>query len=114
MESSVVMVVARPDVAAETLLAGGLPCPLCRGVLRPFGNGRTRTVRGIGTDTLTVTPRRARCADCRVTQILLPTALTLRRADSTEAIGNALVAKARRLRSPLTRRVRPGSSPEQP
>src|SRR6476469_8572754 len=94
MESSVVMVVARPDVAAETLLAGGLPCPLCRGVLRPFGNGRTRTVRGIGADTVTVTPRRARCADCRVTQILLPTALTVRRADSTEAIGNALVAKA--------------------
>jgi len=94
MESFVVMVVARPDVAAETLLAGGLPCPLCRGVLRPFGNGRARTVRGIGADTVTVTPRRARCADCRVTQILLPTALTLRRADSTEAIGNALVAKA--------------------
>jgi len=94
MESFVVMVVVRPDVAAETLLAGGLPCPLCRGVLRPFGNGRARTVRGIGADTVTVTPRRARCADCRVTQILLPTALTLRRADSTEAIGNALVAKA--------------------
>ena len=37
MQSSVVMVVARPDVAAETLLAGGLPCPLCRGVLRPLG-----------------------------------------------------------------------------
>jgi transposase-like protein len=63
-------------------------------VLRPFGNGRTRTVRGMGTDTVTVTPRRARCADCQVTQILLPTALTVRRADSTEAIGNALVAKA--------------------
>src|SRR6476619_4624877 len=95
MESSVVMVVARPDVAAETLLAGALPCPRCRGVLRPFGNGRTRTVRGIGADTVTVTPRRARCPDCRVTQVLLPTALTVRRADSTEAIGNALVAHAR-------------------
>ena len=44
---------------------------------------------------MTVTPRRARCADCRVTQILLPTALTVRRADSTEPIGNALVAHAR-------------------
>ena len=41
------------------------------------------------------TPRRARCADCQVTQILLPTALIVRRADSTEAIGNALVAHAR-------------------
>ena len=89
------MVVSRPEVAEQMLLAGELPCPQCRGVLRPFGNGRTRTVRGIGTDTVTVTPRRARCADCRVTQVLLPTALTVRRADSTEAIGNALVARAR-------------------
>ena len=63
-------------------------------MLRPFGNGRTRTVRGIGADTMTVTPRRARCADCQVTQILLPTALTVRRADSTEAIGTALVEHA--------------------
>ena len=72
-------------------------------LLRPFGNGRTRTVRGIGTDTVTVTPRRARCADCQVTQILLPTALTVRRADSTEAIGTALVARPRR-RTPFHRR----------
>ena len=86
--------VSRAEVAEETLLAGALPCPLCLGVLRPFGNGRTRTVRGIGADTMTVTPRRARCADCQVTQILLPTALTVRRADSTEAIGTALVEHA--------------------
>ena len=106
------MVVARPEVAAETLLAGDLPCPRCRGVLRPFGNGRTRTVRGVGADTVPVTPRRARCADCRVTQILLPTALTLRRADSTEAIGNALVAKAggAGYRSIATRFGRPEST----
>ena len=86
--------VSRPEVAEQMLLAGDLPCPRCRGVLRPFGNGRTRTVRGVGADTVTVTPRRARCADCRVTQILLPSELLVRRADSTEAIGNALVAKA--------------------
>jgi hypothetical protein len=93
------MVVSRPEVAEQMLLAGELPCPRCRGVLRPFGSGRTRTVRGIGNDTVTVTvtvtPRRTRCPDCRATQILLPTALTVRRADSTEAIGNALVAHAR-------------------
>ena len=63
-------------------------------MLRPFGTGRTRTVRSVGADTATVTPRRARCADCQVTQILLPTELLVQRADSTEAIGNALVAKA--------------------
>ena len=34
-------------------------------------------------------------SDCHVTQILLPTELTVRRADSTEAIGSALGAQAR-------------------
>jgi hypothetical protein len=94
METCAVMVVPCPERAEEILLAGDMPCPRCRGVLRPFGNGRTRTVRGVGADTVTVTPRRARCADCQVTQILLPTELLVRRADSTAAIGNALVAKA--------------------
>src|SRR5664280_1866578 len=73
----------------------GRPGPGVRGVLRPFGNGRTRTVRGVGADTVTVTPRQARCRDCSATQILLPTELVPRRADSTEAIGAALVARAR-------------------
>jgi len=41
---------------------------------------------------VTVTPRRARCADCSATQILLPTEVVVRRADSTEAIGIALIA----------------------
>ena len=44
----VVMVVASLQRAEEILLAGELPCPRCQGVLRPFGNGRTRTVRGVG------------------------------------------------------------------
>ena len=46
------MVVSRPEVAQRMLLAGDLPCPPCRGVLRPFGKGRIRTVRGIGADTV--------------------------------------------------------------
>ena len=33
-----------------------------------------------------------RCHDCSATQILLPTELIARRADSSEAIGNALAA----------------------
>ena len=88
------MVVASLERAEEILLAGDMPCPRCQGVLRPFGTGRTRTVRGVGADTVAVTPRRARCHDCSATQILLPTELMARRADSTEAIGNALAAKA--------------------
>ena len=81
------IVVVSLERAEQTLLAGDMPCPRCSGVLRPFGNGRTRTVRGVGADTVTVTPRQARCRDCSATQILLPTELVPRRADSTEAIG---------------------------
>src|SRR6476646_9671641 len=95
METCAVIVVVSLERAEQTLLAGDMPCPRCQGVLRPFGTGRTRTVRGVGADTVTVTPRRARCRDCSATQILLPTELVLRRADSTEAIGAALVARAR-------------------
>ena len=64
------------------------------GTLRPHGYARTRTVRRLGAATLPVTPRRARCAECGATQILLPGALSPRRADATEVIGHALVAKA--------------------
>jgi hypothetical protein len=51
-------------------------------------------VRGVGAQRVTHTPRRARSGDCGRAQILLPTELTVRRADTTEAIGNALVAMA--------------------
>ena len=50
------MVVASLQRAEEILLAGDMPCPRCRGVLRPFGTGRTRTVRGVGADTVTGDP----------------------------------------------------------
>jgi len=89
-----VIVVACPERAERILQAGNMGCPRCTGRLRPFGHGRTRTVRGRGTATLRVTPRRARCGDCGGTQILLPATLTVRRADSTEVIGAALAAKA--------------------
>src|SRR5664279_2578626 len=89
------MVVSRPEVAEQMLLAGELPCPRCRGVLRPFGNGRTRTVRGIGADTVTVTPRRTVSAVGSRIWVTRQSGQRVRRADSTEAIGNALVAHAR-------------------
>ena len=88
------IVVSCPQRAERILQAGRMSCPRCRGRLRPYGHGRTRTVRGVGGDSVRVTPRRARCADCLGTQVLLPTMLTVRRADSTEVIGNALAAKA--------------------
>ena len=94
METSSVIVVASASQAEQLLLAGDIGCPGCSAALRPHGHGRTRTVRGLGAQRVTHTPRRARCGDCGRTQILLPTELTVRRADTTEAIGNALVAKA--------------------
>jgi transposase-like protein len=89
-----VIVVSCPQRAEASLQAGAMRCPRCAGRLRPHGHGRTRTVRGLGADTLSVTPRRARCTECRATQILLPGALTCRCADSTEVIGHPLAAKA--------------------
>ena len=87
------IVVACPQRAERSLLAGAMSCPHCSGRLRPHGHGRRRTVRGLSDTRLSVTPRRAECADCGRTQILLSAALTARRADSTEVIGAALAAK---------------------
>jgi len=76
------------------------------------------TVRGIGADTVTVTPRWARGADCQVTQILLPTALTVRcaaidgggellvPADTAADHARARVEPPRRRRTGLPRSVR--------
>ena len=88
------IVVPCPQRAESSLRDGGMRCPHCQGRLRPYGYARTRTVRGLGSARLRVTPRRARCADCRATQVLLPGQLICRRADSTEVIGHALAAKA--------------------
>jgi predicted Fe-S protein YdhL (DUF1289 family) len=75
---------------------GRLVCPNCAHPLRRWGWARARTVRTIdGTER--VRPRRARCAGCGRTHVLLPDWLLLRRADSVEVIGAALVAHARRL-----------------
>ena len=65
---------ACPQRAERILQAGMMPCPQCPVRLRPFGHGRTRTVRGLGADTVTMTPRRARCA----THILLSRVLSVR------------------------------------
>lgn len=83
-----------PAQAELDLVAGLLPCPDCQGVLRPWGHARARRVRDLGVRTLTARPRRARCADCGATQVLIPGALAPRRADSTAVIGTALLASA--------------------
>jgi hypothetical protein len=86
-----VTVEADPVRVESRLAAGLLGCPGCPGVLRPWGWARSRRVGGIG---VVLRPRRARCAGCLVTQVLLPVTLLLRRAYAADVIGAALLARA--------------------
>jgi len=88
------MIVGNVEQGEAALLAGQIACPGCTARLRPHGHARHRTVRGLGDARLDVRPRRARCEGCGRTQVLLPSALSVRRADSLEVIGTALTAKA--------------------
>lgn len=85
------IVVADPQVAEAALTEGRLGCPHCPGMLRPWARARARRVRGLPDP---VQPRRAWCPGCRRSQVLLPGVLLPRRADATEVVGTALVAKA--------------------
>lgn len=78
----------------QRLVEGRLACPGCSGVLAGWGYARERSVRDRG-GTWRVRPRRARCASCGVTHVLLPAGLLLRRADAVAVIGAALSAKAK-------------------
>ena len=85
-----VTVEADQVLVESRLTGGGVPCPVCPGVLTPWGWARRRDVRGVGT----LQPRRARCSSCLVTHVLLPVTVLLRRADAAAVIWSALVARA--------------------
>lgn len=89
------MVTVEVDAAGveRRLRDGRLTCPGCAGVLTGWGHGRERTVRGQA-GAVRVRPRRARCASCGATHVLLPIVMLLRRADLAVVIGAALAAKA--------------------
>ena len=88
------MMVDTDSVEVERLLlGGGLFCPSCEGVLRPWGYTRWRISRGEHGD-VRHRPRRASCPGCGGTHVLLPQAWLLRRADGVAVIGAALLAKA--------------------
>ena len=104
--------VAVPDRVESDLAAGAIACPGCGGALRPWGHARARRVRDL-TTTVTLRPRRTRCAACRATHVLLPGTMLPRRADTTAVIGTALLASARGGAtggSPLTSPGRPARS----
>ena len=89
-----VMVDVDPVEVDRRLAAGELACPRCGGRLRPWGWARWRTTRGADRD-VRHRPRRAACAGCSRTHVLLPASCLVRRADAGVVIGAALVAKAR-------------------
>lgn len=75
------------------LVGGRLIGRCCGGVLAPWAHARERTRRGFGEETV-VRPRRGRCRGCGVTHVLLGDGSLLRRRDSVEVIGSALVQHA--------------------
>ena len=89
------IIVVDADQAEQNLAAGRLACPHCRGALRAWSHAARRRVRRLDGPDLVVRPRRARCTACGTTQVLLPASCLPRRADATEVVGAALVAKAR-------------------
>jgi hypothetical protein len=80
-------------VVERLLLAGGLACPRCGGVLRPWGHARWRSSRQ-EEGSVRHRPRRASCAGCAKTHVLLAAAWMSRRADAASVIGSALLAKS--------------------
>jgi len=91
-----VLTVGNDAARVERMLEeGGLACPVCGGRLARWGHGRKRSVFGPGRQGREVRPRRSRCTACRVTHMLLPARLLLRRADEAPVIGAALTAAAR-------------------
>lgn len=89
------MLIVENDRAAveQSLCAGELHCPECRGQLRPWSSARARAVREQGTETV-IAPRRSRCSSCKKTHVLVPDTTLVRRRDALASIGTALLAKA--------------------
>lgn len=86
--------VLKPDESFDELVADGNgACPGCGGTLRRWGRARWRPVRGLeGQPGLR--PARVRCGGCRVTQVVLPCDVLVRRRDATVVIGRAWAAFA--------------------
>ena len=76
------------------LLAGLLACPDCGGRLGPWGHARARVLRGVGALWWRCRPRRAVCAGCGRTHVLLPVNALVRRADVVGVIGSGLALSA--------------------
>jgi hypothetical protein len=108
------MTVRGSDESVEARLRSGELACWCGASLRPWGRARPRQVAGFGGPEV-VRPRRARCAGCGRTHVLLPAWLLSRRRYAATVIfaglalraaGLKLAAVAARLRLPSP--ARPG------
>jgi hypothetical protein len=75
------------------LQAGRLSCA-CAGRLRPWGHARSRQIRQRDGSHVTLRPRRAICARCTRTHVLLPLWSLPRHRDAVETVGDALFKAA--------------------
>src|SRR6201987_1551460 len=90
------LTVGNSGAVVEELLGNGLlSCPGGGGRLGGGGHGARRPVFAAGRVPVAVRPRRARCASCGVTHVLLPAWLLARRCDGTAVIGDMLARAAR-------------------
>lgn len=83
-----------PARVEAALCSGELSCPHRDGQLRPWGSARLRILRSRSGASTELRPRRARCASCTKTSVLLPDVWLLRRVDEVAVIGAALLQRA--------------------
>jgi len=89
------LTVGNDEAEVERRLSEGrLECPVCAAPLRGWGHGRVRVIRLAGGTGWRARPRRAICAGCGTTHVLLPAGMLARRADSAAVIGAALAGAA--------------------
>ena len=82
-------------VVDAQLGSGLLRCLGCGGRLARWGFGKERDLVGLGGVTGRVRPRRALCAGCGVSRVLLPDSMLRRRQYGVEVIWAGLLAAAR-------------------
>ena len=82
------------DQAQADLGGSELRCPDCSGQLRRWGFARSRSLRCSGGGRVWLRPRRVRCANCRLTHVLLPALAPPHRAYAIDVVGQALLASA--------------------
>jgi hypothetical protein len=90
----VLMVFAEEAVVEAELVGGGLGCPLCAGVLAPWGFARRRSIRLRRDATVSLRPRRSKCRACSRSHVLLPDVCLLRRQYEAAVIGAVIEARA--------------------